>query len=98
MMYGELREGEKALTVIALPRGRFRRLTLFCDSNRQDLYPTWLRVALYNYEHGFQSERYLLDGSKGPTEIVFDDPENIGGVSIERIRDAGDVHVAWSVV
>jgi hypothetical protein len=97
MMYGELREGEKALTVIALPRGRFRTLTLFCDSTRQDLYATEIRVALYHCEYGFQAERYHLDGTKGPLEITFKDPEHIGGISIERQKQ-NDVHIAWAVV
>lgn len=97
MMYGDLREGEKALTVIALPRGRYRTLTLFCDSTRQDMYATDLRVALYHYEYGFQAERYRLDGTNGPLEIAFKDPEHIGGVSIER-RGGDGVHVAWAVV
>jgi hypothetical protein len=96
MMYGELREGEKALTVIALPRGRFRTLTLFCDSTRQDMYATEIRVAFYHCEYGFQAERFHLDGTKGPLEIVFKDPEHIGGISVER-RSGNDVHVAWAV-
>lgn len=97
MMYGDLREGEKALTVIALPRGRFRTITLFCDSPRQNRDPVELRLAVYHYEYGFQVQPILLDGTKGPIEIKFTDPEHIGGVSIER-QDAGDVHVAWAVL
>jgi hypothetical protein len=96
MMHGDLREGDKALTVIALPRGRFRTLTLFCDSTRQDKYATEIRVALYHYEYGFQAERYHLDGTNGPLEIPFKDHQHIGGISIER-RNGNDVHVAWAV-
>lgn len=96
MMYGDLREGPKAVTVVALPRGRYQRLTLFCDSTREDKDPTEIRVALYHHEYGFQAERYLLDGAKGPVEIKFTDPQHIGGISFER-RDKGDVHVAWAV-
>lgn len=102
-MYGELREGPKALTVIALPRGRFRTLVLFCDNNRQNLLPVELRVAFWHCEYGFQIRRQvLLDGAKGPLEIQFGDSkhishEDMGGVSIER-QDEGDVHVAWTVL
>jgi hypothetical protein len=99
MMHGELREGPKALTVIALPRGRFRSLFLFCDNNRQNMLPVDLRIALFHHGYGGFQVRpaYTLDGSSGPMEIKFEDAEHIGGVSIER-QDEGDVHVAWTVL
>jgi hypothetical protein len=103
MMYGELREGPKALTVIALPRGRFRTLVLFCDNNRQNMLPVELRVAFWHNEYGFQVRNpVLLDGSKGPVEIQFGNShkishEDMGGISIER-QDEGEVHVGWTVL
>lgn len=103
MMHGQLREGAKALTVIALPRGRFRTLVLFCDNYRQDRLPVELRVAFWHNEYGFQVRNpVLLDGAKGPIEIQFGNSqkishEDMGGISIER-RDDGDVHVAWTVL
>jgi hypothetical protein len=102
-MYGELREGPKALTVIALPRGKYRTLILFCDNNRQNLLPAELRVAFWHTEYGFQVRNpVLVDGAKGPVEIQFGESRsihnsNMNGISIER-QDEGDVHVSWTVM
>lgn len=105
MMYGTLLEGPKALTVIALPRGRFRTLSLFCDNYRQNLRPVELRVAFWHHEYGFQVRNpVMLDGAKGPVEVQFGNSlkishEDMGGISIER-RDEGEdsnVRVAWTV-
>lgn len=102
MMHGQLLEGPKALTVIALPRGRFRTLVLFCDNYIESKMPVELRVAFWHTEYGFQVRNpVLLDGSKGPVEIQFGNSrkishEDMGGISIRR-EDEGDVPVAWTV-
>lgn len=99
MIHGLLLFGRDQVTPICLPRGRFRSITLFTDNHLERLFePVELRVAVFHWEDGWKVlPPIYLDGPKGPVEIWFEEPEDIGGVSIQR-RGNSNATVAWTVL
>lgn len=95
MPYGQLDEGPKAITPIALPKGRYKTIGFIADNGLQQLPPASLRVAINHGGHWFV-QTVTVDSAKGQTVVTFTDPGNTVGISVRR-EDAGDVHVAWEV-
>jgi hypothetical protein len=94
MPYGQLAEGQGAITPISLPKGRYKTIGLIADNGLQNLPAASLRLAVY---HGsWKVDTVTVDSAKGQTVVTFTDPGNTSGISVRR-EDAGDVHVAWEV-
>jgi hypothetical protein len=96
MPYGQLAEGQHAITPISLPRGRYKTIGFTADNGLQNLPPAQLRVAVYHGGGTWKTDTITVDSSKDQTVVTFTDPGNTSGISVRR-EDAGDVHVAWEV-
>jgi hypothetical protein len=96
MPYGQLNDGQGAITPISLPRGRYHTIGFIADNGLQGLPSAQLRVAIHHGGGSWQVEEVSVDSSKGQTVISFSDPANTDGISIRR-DDAGQVNVAWEV-
>jgi hypothetical protein len=96
MPYGQLAEGQGAITPISLPRGRYKTIGFIADNGLQNLPPAALRVAVYHGGGSWKVDQVTVDSSKGQAVVTFTDPGNTSGISVRR-EDAGDVHVAWEV-
>jgi hypothetical protein len=94
MPYGQLAEGQGAITPISLPKGRYKTIGFIADNGLQGLPPAALRVAVYH--GGWKVDQVTIDSAKGQTVVTFTDPADTSGISVRR-EDAGDVHVAWEV-
>jgi hypothetical protein len=96
MPYGQLAEGPKAITPISLPKGRFKSIGFMCDNGLQGLPPAQLRVGVFHGAGNWQVAQVTVDSTKDLAAVVFTDPGNTTGISVQR-SDNGDVHVAWEV-
>ncbi|MCW2887854.1 MAG: hypothetical protein JWL58_4716, partial [Streptosporangiaceae bacterium] len=94
--YGQLAEGQGAITPISLPKGRYKTIGFIADNGLQNLPPAALRVAVYHGGGSWKVDQVTVDSSKGQAVVTFTDPGNTSGISVRR-EDAGDVHVAWEV-
>ncbi|MGI8336165.1 hypothetical protein ACRYCC_40005 [Actinomadura scrupuli] len=96
MPYGQLAEGQGAITPISLPKGRYKTIGFIADNGLQSLPPAALRVAVYHGGGAWKVDQVTVDSTKGQTVVTFTDPADTSGISVRR-EDAGDVHVAWEV-
>jgi hypothetical protein len=96
MPYGQLAEGQGAITPISLPKGRYKAVGFIADNGLQKLPPATLRVAVNHGGASWHLSTVTVDSHKGQTVVTFTDPGNTAGISVRR-EDAGDVHVAWEV-
>lgn len=96
MPYGTLNEGSFALTVQALPRGKYTNVGLVCDNGLQGKPAAGVRVAIEHQDGSWQVGTFTVDGKKGQTVVIFSDPVNVVGISFRR-EDLGDVRVAYQV-
>jgi hypothetical protein len=95
MPYGQLAEGQSAITPISLPKGRYKTIGFIADNGLQKLPAATLRVAV-NHGTAWHVDTVTVDSAKGQTVVTFTDPGNTAGISVRR-EDAGDAHVAWEV-
>jgi hypothetical protein len=96
MPAGQLADGAKAITPIALPKGRYKTLGLIADNGLQGLPAAQLRVAVHQGGGNWHTEIVTVDSAKGQTVLVFPNQAATDGISVRR-EDAGDVHVAYEV-
>jgi hypothetical protein len=96
MPSGLLADGQKAITPISLPRGKFKTIGFIADNGLQGLPPAQLRVAVHQGAGHWDTATYKVDSAKGQTVVTFSDQANTDGISVQRL-DAGDVHVAYEV-
>jgi Domain of unknown function (DUF1906) len=96
MPSGELREGVKAITPIALPKGRYKTIGFTADNGLQVLPPAALRVAVHHGGGKWEVTQVTVDSAKGQAVVKFQDPANTDGISVQR-ADAGTVHVGWEI-
>lgn len=94
--YGQLAEGPKAITPVALPKGRYKTIGFIADNGLQGLPPAQLRVAVNHGPGLWKVDVVTVDSSKAQAVVTFTDQPNTVGISIRR-EDAGDAHVAWEV-
>ncbi len=96
MPYGQLAEGQGAITPISLPKGRYKTIGFICDNGLQKLPPAKLRVAIHQGNGVWKIYTPTVDSAKGQAVVTFPTPATTDGISVRR-EDAGNVHVAWEV-
>jgi hypothetical protein len=94
MPYGQLTDGVGAVTVIALPKGRYKTIGFSTDNGLAEKPPVKLRVAVRDTD--WHVQRVVVDSAKGQTVITFADVAHTDSISVRR-EDAGDVPVGWEV-
>lgn len=96
MPIGQLNDGAQAITLVSLPKGRYKTIGFLADNGLQGLPPAQLRVAVHQGGASWHLDTVMVDSTKGQTVVTFPNPANTDGVSIRR-EDAGGVHVGWEV-
>jgi hypothetical protein len=96
MPYGTLAEGLQAITVVSLPKGRYKTIGFLADNGLQGRPPAKVRVAVHQGGGNWHLDTVTVDSTKGQTVVTFPNPGNTDGVSIRR-EDAAAVHVAFEV-
>lgn len=97
MPFGQLAEGPKGFTPIALPKGKYTKISFLIDNGVQGLPPASIRVAeCHGANLWHVSNVVILDSTKDQAVVMFFDPINTTGLSIIR-NDEGNAHVGWEV-
>lgn len=90
--YGQLVNGEAAITPISIHPGDVSAIGFACDNGLAGLPPAKLRVAFQLKDGTWKAERLVVDSTKPKPWLRI--PEGAGAVSVQR-DDKGDVPIAW---
>jgi hypothetical protein len=97
MPFGQLRDGEGAVTPISLPAGRYKAIGFIADNGLQGLPPVEIRVAARHTDgSGWSVTELTVDGTaKGKAGWLWPNPATVDALSVRRVK--GDATVAWDV-
>lgn len=94
MPVGDVKNGtaESDLSVIALPRGRYKSLGLIADNGFQGLLPASLRIAIHTTDdqgkgHWDVHKNQVVASDAGQFVIWFKDQVHTDGISIHHETD-----------